>query len=88
MEGLAALAVAEGRHEQAVRLAGAVSSLRAQAAVYSPPVERDALERWLKVSRVRLGPEQTELAEAAGQRLSLEEAIVEAVVTQPDAVGG
>jgi predicted ATPase/DNA-binding XRE family transcriptional regulator len=84
LEGFAALAVAEERHEQAARLAGAVSSLRAQAAAYSPPVEREALERWLNVSRARLGAKHTELAEAAGRLLSLEEAIAEAVTIRPD----
>jgi non-specific serine/threonine protein kinase len=85
LEGLAAVAVAEGRNEQAARQAGAVSALRARASVFALPVEQIQLEHWLKSARARIGEEQAELAATAGRLLQLEQAIAEAVVGPSEA---
>ncbi|HLZ21807.1 MAG TPA: tetratricopeptide repeat protein, partial [Ktedonobacterales bacterium] len=85
LEGLAAVAVAEGRYEQAARQAGAVSALRARASVLASPVEQIQLEHWLNSARARIGEEQAESAEAAGRLFHLEQAIAEAVVGPPKA---
>jgi hypothetical protein len=56
LEGLAALAAAQGDFERAAELAGARDALREQIGVFLPPVYPARYERTLQVARARHGP--------------------------------
>jgi hypothetical protein len=75
LEGFAILAAAAHRPEQAIRLAGAATALRA--ALHHPisPGERVVLERWLEPARGLLGEDATMIAWRSGQAMSAEQAI-------------
>jgi non-specific serine/threonine protein kinase len=103
LNGLGNLAAAEGRHERALRLAGAAERLTEESGV---PAARErelpqVRARWAArqaSSRVALGEKAAEAARVAGRALSLDEAIAEGLAedehsaaettTPPETVAG
>jgi hypothetical protein len=81
LEGLAAV-VGAGQSARAARLLGAADALRRVIATPLPPVERPSYEATVTATRVALGEAAFAAAWAAGQALTLEEAVAEAL--EPD----
>jgi DNA-binding CsgD family transcriptional regulator/tetratricopeptide (TPR) repeat protein len=79
LEGLAQVAAAEGRAEDAIRLTAAADAARRLHGVPRSPAEEAQLERWLPGCRRAVGA-VTEQAWAAGLVMSLEAALVEALL--------
>jgi predicted ATPase/class 3 adenylate cyclase/Tfp pilus assembly protein PilF len=79
LEGIAAVAVAAGISERAVRLIGAAADLRETTGASIPPDDRPDYERTLAAARAQLGPARFEEARDAGHGLRLEEAVTEAL---------
>ncbi len=78
LEGLALVAVAEGRMERAGRLGGAAAAARLAIAAPLPPVERAAFDDAMAAARQALGAGAWTTAWAAGQALTLDQAIAAA----------
>jgi predicted ATPase/DNA-binding CsgD family transcriptional regulator/DNA-binding transcriptional regulator YiaG len=85
LEGFAQLAVAEGQPERALRLAGAAAGQRAVLGTPLSPTERGQLDPRIERARRTLGPIATTRAWEAGQAMSLEFAIAEALDPAPPA---
>jgi ATP/maltotriose-dependent transcriptional regulator MalT len=79
LEGVAGLAVAQERPEQAVRLLAAAETLREAINVPLPPVNRPRRDRILADARSRLGEAASTTAWAAGRALSAAESLDEAL---------
>ena len=79
LEGLAGVAAAQGCPERAMRLAGAAAALRAPIGVPTPPLERDALARWLRFARRALTDDAAAARRAEGQAMTPEQAIAYAL---------
>ena len=73
------LAIAEGDMARAVRLAGAVSGLRASRPDRLPPVPWEHLEQYLEIASQALDPAVRQATWAKGVAMSLDEAIDEAL---------
>jgi DNA-binding CsgD family transcriptional regulator len=80
LDAAACLAAAEGRAEQAVRLAGAVSALRESAGLRSPPNIDQTTQRELRAARLKLEPRFAQMAWRAGRQLGWEDAVREALL--------
>lgn len=78
-DSVARLAEAEGQAGRAVRLAAAAAQLRATSAMRSWPVVERSRLRWLASAREILGARAFQTAEAAGQALTREQALAEAL---------
>ncbi len=83
LHGLARVAAAEGRAEQAVRLAGAAAALRENVGMAMELIRNHDSEAWLADARRKLGAPAASTACLAGQRLSMEAAIEEALAGVP-----
>ena len=82
--GLAGVAANQGRAERAVRLFGALESLRERMGVAAPWGAWQPLgERDLTTAREELDPETFEAAWAEGRAMKLEEAVAEALAESP-----
>jgi predicted ATPase/class 3 adenylate cyclase len=79
LAGLAAIASLFGQLERAARLLGAAAALRETIGTPQPKVERQDTEEAVAAVRAALGEEAWAAAHAAGQALTLEEAIAEAL---------
>jgi hypothetical protein len=79
IDGLAGLARATGQPARAARLFGAAEALRESAGIPLPPVYRAAYEHALAAVRAQLDEAAFAASWAAGQALSLEQAITEAL---------
>jgi predicted ATPase/class 3 adenylate cyclase len=75
LEGLGAIAVARGRPERAARLLGAAEALREAISAPLPPAEHAEHDRSVAAVRTALGEEAFAAACAAGQAMSLEDAV-------------
>jgi DNA-binding CsgD family transcriptional regulator/Tfp pilus assembly protein PilF len=75
LSGLAVIAMRAGLHERAVRLLGAAEGMQSRIGYKLPPKERDLQERATAALRSRLDAGAFQAAWAAGQALSLEEAV-------------
>src|SRR5207249_753697 len=80
LEGLAAVAVAQGQAERAARLAGAAEGLREAMGAPLPPADRAEHERSVGAARTALGEAAFASAWAEGRTLSLEAAVAFALV--------
>jgi hypothetical protein len=78
LEGMAEVAGLEGQPARLVRLFGAAVPLHARFGVSLYPAEQAAYERQLLAARAKIGEAAYHLAWAAGQALTLEQAITEA----------
>jgi non-specific serine/threonine protein kinase len=87
LEGFAQLAVAEGKYERALQLAGAASALRERYHMPRPPTSHLQIERWLEQARAALGEERSAAAFAAGKSLDPEQVVAEILAGEP-AKGG
>ena len=79
LEGLASMAVAEGRPERAVRLVGWADAIRQTIGDFQPPVEQKAVDGDMAVARAQLDEAVFAAAYAEGQRLTMEQAIAYAL---------
>jgi non-specific serine/threonine protein kinase len=79
LDELAIVAGREGQCERAARLLGAAASLRETSGATPDPALRAEVESMVPVVRATLGEADWAVAFAAGQALSLEEAIAEAL---------
>jgi predicted ATPase/class 3 adenylate cyclase len=79
LEALASTAGAAGQGERAARLVGAAAAVRETIGAPQPSDERADTEAAVAAARAALGEEQWAAAFAAGQALSLEQAIAEAL---------
>jgi DNA-binding CsgD family transcriptional regulator len=86
LEGLAAVAAGAGRAAGALRLAGAAAAVREGSEMRPAPAEREEVERWLAPARRALRAEAAAAAWAAGQALSLDEAVAAALEDEPASV--
>jgi len=77
LEGLARVAVAQGRMERAARLCGAAAALREDRGWPFPPAKRVEHDRTVAAARRGLGEEAFEAAWVRGHALPLEEAITD-----------
>jgi predicted ATPase/DNA-binding CsgD family transcriptional regulator len=82
LEGLAAVAGMQGRPVRAARLYGFAESLRTLLDAPLPPIDRLAYQRTIAAIRAQLDEPTFLNAWAAGQALTLEEAIAEATQVQ------
>lgn len=82
LEGLA-MVVAGQQASRAARLLGAAQVLRETIGAPRPPVERPRYEATVQAARASLGERAFTAARAAGQALSLEDAVGEALVDEP-----
>ena len=80
LEGLARVAVAQGRMERAARLCGAAAALREDRGWPLPPAKRAKNDRTVAAARDALGEEAFEAAWDRGHELSLEEAVRDALL--------
>jgi len=82
LQGLGCLAAAEGAHERAARLLGAAEHLRL--ALGAPlPIFQSAYHHYLTVAQSALGPTAFAAEQAAGARMSLENAVDFALIGAP-----
>jgi predicted ATPase/transcriptional regulator with XRE-family HTH domain len=79
VEGLASLAVAEGRHVRAVRLYAWANAMRRTIANGRPPTEQLEVDRDVATLRTHLDAATMGTASAEGQSLTLEQAIAAAL---------
>jgi len=79
LNGLAVIAAAERQMARALRLAGAGAALRQRAGYLAPPHERLDLEQAVEAARSTLGDADAEANWAAGQSLTLDQAVDEAL---------
>ena len=79
LEGLARVALAQGRMERAARLCVAAAALREDIGWNLPPAKRAGHDRTVAAVRGALGEEAFAAAWARGYALPLEEAITDAV---------
>jgi predicted ATPase/DNA-binding CsgD family transcriptional regulator len=79
LDGVAGIAAARGKPEQAARLAGAAATLRERLDAAVAPWERSAHERQLAAVRIALSPEAFAAAWAEGAALPFEAVIAEAM---------
>ncbi len=77
LEGLARVAVAQGRPERAAWLYGAAAAMREDRGWPLPPAKRAEHERTMAAARGALGEEAFEAAWVRGHTLPLEEAITD-----------
>jgi predicted ATPase/DNA-binding SARP family transcriptional activator/Tfp pilus assembly protein PilF len=82
LEGLAALAAAENDGDQAALLLGVAEATRAAIGAPLSPMEHSNRERVIALIREQIGDEQLAENWQAGQSLSLEEAVAEAIAQQ------
>jgi hypothetical protein len=75
LEGFGQLACVRGQAETALRLVGAADAIRIAIGVPLSPLERDRLEHRARPVREALGDSTSQAAWAAGQNLSLPEAV-------------
>ncbi len=75
----AAIASADGDHARAARLASAAQTLLETIGAAFDPLDRDASNRALVTAREQLSPEAFAAARTAGQGLTLDEAVAEAL---------
>jgi hypothetical protein len=85
LEGLAAVAMARGEGERAAGLWGAVEAARVATGVPVAAYEARDYNRWLAAARAQLDEATFAAAWAAGQAMSLEQAIAEAFRVTPSA---
>jgi hypothetical protein len=85
LEGLAAVAAAQGQAERALHLAGAAATLWAAAEKRPPQADAAELARSLAPARTALGTAGAAQAWAAGQSMTLEQAVADALADAPDA---
>ncbi len=79
LEGLASSAGMAGQGERAARLLGVAATLRTKLGAPLPPLEQSDIEQWVAEARDALGANRWAAAYAAGQALTLAEAIDEAL---------
>ena len=82
LEGLGRVALAEGQPERAIRLWGAADKLRSAIQAPLPPPDRPLHERTAAHARGALGESAFQAAWEAGQRMTLEEAVRDALSEQ------
>ena len=78
LAGLAGVASLEGQSQRAARLWGVAERLRTSMGARPAPASRATRERLMAMARQQLGDAAFEAAWAAGQTLTLEEALAEA----------
>jgi hypothetical protein len=79
LEGLAAVAAAQGQHKSAAHLFGAAEGLRAAMGAPLPPPDRAAHDRCVAAVRDALGEEVFSAAWAAGRAQALEDTVASAL---------
>jgi tetratricopeptide (TPR) repeat protein len=79
LEGLATVAAGTAQPARAARLLGAAAALRAAIGAPLPPVDRPAYDAALTVTRAALGEDAFAAAWTAGERLTLDESVAEAL---------
>jgi len=77
LEGLARVAVAQGRMQRAARLCGAAAALREDRGWPLPPAKRAEHDRTVATARKALGEEAFAAAWARGHVLPVEETIAD-----------
>jgi tetratricopeptide (TPR) repeat protein len=87
LEMRAALAAVQGTPDRALRLAGAAAALRSRLNRPLAPAERAILEGRLAPARQTLSPEEQATAWAAGQAMTREQAIADALAGLPSVHG-
>jgi tetratricopeptide (TPR) repeat protein len=75
LEGIAAIESAAGRHLEAVRVMGAVASLKETTGAASPPLTQMALINVEGHARIALGDDAVDKAFGEGQHMTLETAV-------------
>jgi tetratricopeptide (TPR) repeat protein len=79
LEGLAGVAVRDGRMEQAVRLFGAADALRRRIGTPLTPLHRPLYERHVAAAGTVLGQEQLDKLSEEGRAMALEQAMSHAL---------
>ena len=87
LQGLAEAALHLDRPERAGRLFGAAEALREAGSALMPPSAREDHDRVLAAVRVRLGAATFAAARAAGQAVTLEQAVAEALAAVAPGAG-
>jgi len=85
LDGLAAVAVADGDPSRAARLAGAAGAMRADGGFLAPRSARELAERIELTARAALGDRGWEEELASGAAMTLDEAVAFALEALPDA---
>jgi predicted ATPase/DNA-binding XRE family transcriptional regulator len=88
LETAAQAGIVRGSPERAARLHGAAAGLRERIGAPIPPAERDSVDRVVSDIRTAMGHERLAAAEAAGRRLTQEQAITEALAMAEDLAQG
>jgi hypothetical protein len=84
VEGLARAAMGNGRAARAALLLGAATALRQSRGILWPPVEQAGHEALVREATAALGEDAFAVAWAAGQALTLDEAVAEALTEEGD----
>jgi DNA-binding NarL/FixJ family response regulator len=84
LDAFAGVACAEGGPRRALRLTGAAATLRESIGMVEAPRRRELFSRWLEPARRALSDEMQAAAETEGRALSLEDAIAEARIVEPE----
>jgi tetratricopeptide (TPR) repeat protein len=79
LDGLAVIDAKQGHMDRALRVAGASAAFRQAAGYQPPPYVRAELERWLTSARRAVGATAAETAWVAGQAMSFDQAVDEAL---------
>ena len=82
IDGFACTAASQGLAERALRLAGAAAAIRKRVGTPLGPLRERQLDRWLQRARFALRPVRAEHAFAAGNEMSLDDAVAEAIATE------
>ena len=75
LEGIASLAAAQSKHNQAVQLFSSAEALRATLGIPLPPADASDLENWKTISRDELGDTVYASVKAKGAALTMDKAI-------------
>jgi hypothetical protein len=82
LEGLAALAIAQGEYDRAASLFGWAEAIRQTQDIPRPPVEQASVEHDLAILRSHLADDAFEQAYQTGQALTLEQVMASALEIQ------
>jgi non-specific serine/threonine protein kinase len=83
LHGFAMLAAARRQAARALTLAGAAAALAEATRIDGGPVRRNLVEQWLQRARQALSADEAAAAWAAGQALTLDQAVVVALADEP-----
>jgi hypothetical protein len=84
LAAFAELAVAQGRPDRALRLAGSVQAVCAATGIHVFPLDRAQMDRSLETARRTLGEEAATAAWTSGQSMAMDQAVAYALAADAE----